>query len=78
MKIMFYVFTSHLRSVFEGAGEPGIFSDPQPREKLGTFPSPKASMEETEEWQLAPSDRNFSTSQSLGGSSEFFEIPKPI
>ena len=29
-------------------------------------------------WQSTPSDRNFSKSQSLGGSLEFFEVPGPI
>ena len=38
-----------LRPVFEGAGEPRIFSVPKPREKLGIFPSPRANMEEAEE-----------------------------
>jgi len=35
--------------VFEGAGELRIFSNPEPRGKLGIFPSPRAYMEETEE-----------------------------
>ena len=35
---MFHVFT--LRPVFEGAGESGIFSIPEPRGKIGIFPSP--------------------------------------
>ena len=33
--------------VFEKAGEPGIFSVPEPRRKLGIFPSPKTRMVET-------------------------------
>jgi len=46
---MFHVFTSHLvrqRSMFERAGEPGIFAMPEPREELGIFLSPR---EETDE-----------------------------
>ena len=35
--------------VFEGAGEPGIFSVPEPRVKLGIVPNPRAYMEEAEE-----------------------------
>ena len=35
-----------LRPVFEGAGEPGIFSVPEPRGKLGIFVSPRAYIEE--------------------------------
>ena len=37
-----------LRPVFEGAGEPGIFSSARIQEeaKLGIFPSPRAYMEE--------------------------------
>ena len=30
-----------MRPIFEGAGESGIFSVPEPRGKLGIFPSPK-------------------------------------
>jgi len=30
-----------LRPVFEGAGEPKIFSSPEPRRKLGIFGSPR-------------------------------------
>ena len=33
--------------VFEGAGEPGIFSVPEPRGKLGIFSNPRACMKET-------------------------------
>ena len=36
-----------LRPVFEGAKEPGIFSVPAPRGKLGIFSSPTTYMEET-------------------------------
>ena len=43
---MFHVFI-RLRSVFEGAGEPGIFSVPESRGKLGIFSSLRAYMEET-------------------------------
>ena len=45
-KIMFHVFTPHLRPVFEGAGEFGIFSVPEPRRKLGIFPCPRAYIKE--------------------------------
>ena len=69
-------FALRLRPAFDGAGEPGIFSAPEPRGKLGIFPSPRAHMEENEERQLAPSNRNFSNSQSLRGSSEFFSSPR--
>jgi len=34
-----------LRPVFEGAGEPRMFSVPTPRKKLGIFPSPRAFIE---------------------------------
>ena len=44
---MFHVFTTYQRPVFEGAEEPGIFSIPEPRGKLGIFPSPRAYMKET-------------------------------
>ena len=64
--------------MFEGAGEPGIFSVPERRGKHGIFPSPRAYMEGTEVWQLAQSDRNFSQSQSLGGSSVLFQVSGPI
>ena len=46
-----------LRPLFEGAAEPGIFSVPESRGTFGIFPSPRTYMEETKEWQLAPSDR---------------------
>ena len=35
-----------LQPVFERSGEPGIFQIPEPRGKLGIFPSPRAYMEE--------------------------------
>ena len=47
--IVFHVFTTHLRPVFEGAEKPGIFSVPESRRKLRIFPSLRAYMEETEE-----------------------------
>jgi len=34
--------STRLRPVFEKAGEPGIFSVPEPRGKLGNVPSPRA------------------------------------
>ena len=52
-----------LRPVFEGAGEHGIFSVPEPRGNFGILLSPRANMKRTQEWQLAQSDRNFSKSQ---------------
>ena len=42
MKVMFHVFTSHLRPVFEGAAESRIFSVPEPRRKLGIIPNLRA------------------------------------
>ena len=39
----------HLRPTFEGAGEPGIFSVPEPEGKLGKFSESQNRMEETDE-----------------------------
>ena len=71
-----------LRPVFEGAGEPGIFSVPEPRGKIGIFPSPGAYVEETVEQTvfegegesgIFPSSRAYVEVERL----EFFLVPEP-
>ena len=71
-----------LRPVFEGAGEPGIFSVTESRGKLGIFLSPRAYMEETVRAVTSRTSlRSVLRQQAVfegGGSSEFFQVPRII
>ena len=62
----------HLRPVFEGAGEPGIFSVPEPGAKLGIFVSPRAYMEETVRRVTSRQQAIFKG----GGSLELFQVSR--